>query len=298
MGLTLAIASAAFLGLSVVCARVGMRTRPRDDGVFMSVLVNAVLLALLLPFLGSPRWDWLGITAFVVAGLATTWAGRATALRSVRLIGAARASTFFISAPFFTALLGWIMLGEAVRPLQFAGGVLIVGGILVVTRSQVMAEPLAGMEGMADSPRREGGHVWEIRAGRAGRGMAIALISGFFFGLGHAMRKLGIVHYPSAVVGGFVGTMTALVVIVTGETIRGHVSQLVDDNLTNIPRWFVVSGLFSGVGVLCTFAALLYLPVWIVSSCRARRVCGRSCGPSCSSGTKSISGGRSCSPRS
>lgn len=265
------MASAASFALQSICVRIGQRTRHRDDGHFMSVAMNAILVLFVLPFSSFGPWSWTALTAFVLAGIGTTWLGRGTALRAIRLIGPTRQSGFLISAPIFTAIGGWTLLDEPVSPLQLAGGLLVLGGLAVLVRSKVAAEPLA-TAGEAPEPHvaaleEPGGGVRVIKVtpDARRRGYSIALLSAVSFGLGYVMRKWGLEHYPNAVFGAFVGAVMSLALILGTASVRGRLSGLVQDNLRDIPLWFVAGGLLSGLGLLFGFSAFLHLPAWAVA---------------------------------
>ncbi|MBK3756340.1 DMT family transporter [Stutzerimonas frequens] len=52
----------------------------------------------------------------------------------VRIVGAGRAAMVMYLMPVFTALLGWLLLGEALRTFHWIGGALIFAGLLLATR--------------------------------------------------------------------------------------------------------------------------------------------------------------------
>ncbi|MGE0702221.1 MAG: DMT family transporter, partial [Hyphomicrobiaceae bacterium] len=54
--------------------------------------------------------------------------------RAVKNLGPGRTAMFMHLMPIFSALLAVIVLGEVLRPYHFAGLVLIIGGITLVTK--------------------------------------------------------------------------------------------------------------------------------------------------------------------
>ncbi|RRW13473.1 DMT family transporter [Stutzerimonas stutzeri] len=52
----------------------------------------------------------------------------------VKVVGAGRAAMVMYLMPVFTALLGWVLLGEALRTFHWIGGALIFAGLLLATR--------------------------------------------------------------------------------------------------------------------------------------------------------------------
>lgn len=272
MGIVLALASAAAFGLQSICVRIGQRTSEIDDGHFMSVSINALVVLAVLPFSAFYAWSWVAFLAFLLGGIGTTWLGRGMALRAIRLIGPARQGAFLISSPIFTGIAGWVLLDQAPAPMQFVGAALVLTGLAVLVRSNVAAEALVaeGAEGAPPerpAPARDRGPIMPAAptASTRSRGYAIALLSAVTFGLGYVARAVGLEHYPNAVLGALVGALVSLTLIVARESLRGRLRRLLDRNVRNIPWWFVAGGILSGFGLLAGFSAFLHLPAWAVS---------------------------------
>ncbi|TCO79748.1 threonine/homoserine efflux transporter RhtA [Plasticicumulans lactativorans] len=155
-----------YLGIALVVAGEGVGgQRELAWGValvFASSLTYAVYLvgsAALIARVGSVRFTALAMTVsclavFVHYALAATppltalplpvwWLGLAMALLStvlptflvsegIRRIGANRASLISSIGPVLTITFGVIFLGEVVRPLQWCGAALVIGGVLLV----------------------------------------------------------------------------------------------------------------------------------------------------------------------
>ncbi|MPZ54097.1 MAG: hypothetical protein GEU79_15430, partial [Acidimicrobiia bacterium] len=64
MGFLFGISAAAVFGLSAVLNRIGMRTRPDDDGLFMTVTLNVLILGVPILFIGLPQMTTVGLAAF------------------------------------------------------------------------------------------------------------------------------------------------------------------------------------------------------------------------------------------
>lgn len=272
MGIALALASAAAFALQSICVRIGQRTNHNDDGHFMSVLMNVLVVLVVLPFSTAYPWSWVAFIAFLLGGVGTTWLGRGTALRAIRLIGPARQGAFLISAPIFTAIAGFLVLDESPEPLQGLGAVLVLAGLGILVRSKITAEPLTleTAEAGADLERSRYGEEGSIALAPSAvpvrtRGYAIALLSAVTFGFGYVARAWGLDHYPNAVFGALVGALVSLMLIVGRESFRGRLGTLINDNVRNVPMWFVAGGLLSGVGLLAGFSSFLYLPAWAVA---------------------------------
>lgn len=108
--------------------------------VLLAVLIY-IGLPLILPFylyelakVGgfTPSWANLGAIGYtaVFASLVAYLAWNTGVAR----VGAARAALASYLMPVFTALLGWLLLGEALRHYHWIGGGLIFAGLLMATR--------------------------------------------------------------------------------------------------------------------------------------------------------------------
>lgn len=270
-GIVLGLTAAALFALGSICSRLGMRSRQENDGLFLSVLVNVVLLGLLIPGVRLPAWNWAAIVSFILAGALGTLLGRGTSLRAIRRIGTARSNAFQISNPLFTAMVGWFVLDERVRPVQGLGGAMIVGGLALVIRSRAASESLVtATEPMPRTPRSDGKRGLSFIRGvftESPRrvGLLYAVISPVFFGLGFVARKWGILHFESPVAGAFLGTLTSLTVVVTGALLGRRLRSLIDENFRYVPWWFVATGMLTGTALILQFNAFVSLQAWMVS---------------------------------
>lgn len=254
MAILIGLFSASCFGLNMVIIRKGMHTRPNDDGHFMSALVNVIVLAAVLPIIGTGSWNLGGVLAFMAAGSLTTFAGRGLSMHAVRLIGPTRQSVFLMGAPLVAAVGGVAFLSETITALQATGGVLIMGGLLLATKGRT-AESVMTVETPTsdlDEKTRRRGYIFSV----------IAMLC---FGIGFVVSKAGTNLLPSAIAGAFVASSTALVLI-TAKAILGrkHV-RLFEDNVRRLPVWFIVGGSLTAVGLLARFVAFIALPGWVVA---------------------------------
>jgi len=99
-------------------------------------LAAALVLLPLLPFL-APVAAPSGLVVANVLALALLASGVAFVLyfRLITDVGATRALTVTYLIPLFGVLWGWLFLGETLPAAALAGGILILGGTLLVTRS-------------------------------------------------------------------------------------------------------------------------------------------------------------------
>jgi len=249
MGVFLGLAAAFFFSLTSILVRVGQRTRPNDDGVFMSVLVNVVVLGAAAIAVNRPPWSGEAMIAFVIGGIIGTVGGRTALLRGVRLIGPTRSNAFITGAPVVAALAGWVVLGETLTPLEMVGGAIVISGLLwmIQARSGAMLDA---------SPAP----LWHY---------LVAAGAPISFGLAFVIRKWGLERFDSSVIGAFIGSASAFAVIVLIDAIRGKLSERVRSNFSTTSWWFVGAGVSTSAALLSQFTAFTFLEAWAVGILQA-----------------------------
>jgi threonine/homoserine efflux transporter RhtA len=104
-----------------------------------------------LPLLGATRPWWVPLLVVAVIGTALAYA---TGIAASARLGSRLASFVGLLEVVFAALFAWVLLGEALTPLQLLGGVLILGGIAAVPAEQ--PPPPASGQGVSGG-LRDGG---------------------------------------------------------------------------------------------------------------------------------------------
>lgn len=268
MGILLGLAAGLCFSVASILARFGMRVRSRDDGLFMSIFVNLLVLGALTSLIELPPWSTEGVVALAAGGVLGTFGGRATNLRAVRIIGPSRANAFLTGGPLVAALGGWIVLGEAVSLLGGFGGALVLIGLYRIIRSRSTAVAVAAGESAAggSEPQPEtGGHD-------SSSGFALAMAAPVLFGLAFVVRKWGLEEFPSAVGGAFIGAAAAIAIQIGGDTVTGQLGRRMRENVRRIPWWFVGAGAFTSAALISQFLAFGYLPAWVVSLLQGTQV--------------------------
>jgi drug/metabolite transporter (DMT)-like permease len=244
MGIVFGLAAAICFSLTSILVRVGQRTRPDDDGVFMSVLVNVVMLGIGASLVDWPAWDAPAMIAFIIGGVIGTVGGRTALLRAVRLIGPSRSNAFMTGAPAVAALAGWVALDETLTPIELLGGTIVVAGLLWLIKARS-----SDTSGGEKAPLLH----YFIAAGAPAS-----------FGLAFVFRKWGLERFDSSVIGAFVGAASAYLVIVLIDAVRGKLADRVRSNFGSPSWWFVAAGLSTSAALLSQYTAFTYLEAWVV----------------------------------
>lgn len=265
MGILLGLAAGVCFSAASILARFGMRARQADDGLFMSILMNLLVLGLLTLMSDLPPWSAEGVAALAAGGVLGTFGGRATNLRAVRLIGPSRANAFLTGGPLVAAIGGWLVLGERISLLAGLGGALVLIGLYRIIRSRAPTAAVSAGRMQVDSSQSEPTRDSSL-------GFLLAMTAPVLFGLAFVFRKWGLGHFPSAVGGAFIGAASALAVQVLGDAATGQTRRRVRENFRQIPWWFVGAGAFTSAALVSQFFAFEYLPAWVVSLLQGTQV--------------------------
>lgn len=243
MGYVYGLISAFCFGAGAILFRVGQRTRPHDDGHWLSNLVNAGLFGGLALFVTWPTWNRNGFITLVVAGIAGTVLGRFSLLRGIRLIGATRGNTFQAATPVTAAIVGWVVLGETISALEAFGAALTIVGLIRIVRER-------GGDSTAEPPRL--------------RGYVIACGAPLFFGIAFVLRKWGLEQFPGSVTGAFIGSTAGIIVLSLWESTQARLATRARDALA-LEAWpFVAAGVITTAALLTQFLSLERIPAWVV----------------------------------
>jgi drug/metabolite transporter (DMT)-like permease len=82
-----------------------------------------------VPFLGGTAPWWVPL---LTVGAFSTAFAYVAGLAAIRMLGSRLAAFLGLSEVVFAGIVGWILIGEALGPLQILGGLLILGGIVCV----------------------------------------------------------------------------------------------------------------------------------------------------------------------
>ncbi len=126
--------------LLMAAARRAVDTLPALFAASASASAVLGLYALLRsdPFAGFPASSWAAILGLALVSqlggvLGIVWA--------LRFLPATVASVGLLGQPVGTALLGWLLLGESIAPLQALGGCAVLGGIALCARTGLAPQP-------------------------------------------------------------------------------------------------------------------------------------------------------------
>lgn len=255
LGILLALVTAFGYSSNYVLMQMGMKKTKNDPGVFISlfsavvtiILIYGIYLVYMLigqaPF--AP-FNWWGIFFFLLAGFVTAFLGRTILIHSIKRIGPSRAAGIKNAAPIFTIIVAVSFMGERITPLAGVGILIIFSALFLQARHEFKQTP-------ADSSRDK-----KV-------GMLLACGAAVSFGLGHAIRKQGVLFYPDPILGSLLGTLFALLVLVVGEATQGQLGETIKRNFKQLNGYYIAGGVMTGIAQMSFFGAVMFTNVSYVS---------------------------------
>ena len=122
---------------------------------------------------------WQGISlaqigVMALSGFIGIFVGDTALFAAMNRLGPRRTSVLFATHAFFSALLGYAVLGERMAPQAMAGGLLVMGGVMTAT--------LLGRH-------KDEAHEWESNRGPIGVGVALGLLAAICQALSSLIAK-------------------------------------------------------------------------------------------------------------
>lgn len=190
-GEALAVLAAFSYSLAGVLIVRGKVTAQGDNGVFISVVMTAVISGLLWLYRGTLEGAdiltaeglW-AVGIFALAGVMANVLGRQSMYRATERIGAVRTGLLRRLTPLFALPCAFLILGETPDPATLLGGAIVLMGVLFYMRMPT-GMTLAGPD--------------------AGPGLALGILSALAYALAYSFRGLGLETAPDAALGTYIG---------------------------------------------------------------------------------------------
>ncbi|AHD11824.1 DMT family transporter [Phaeobacter gallaeciensis] len=247
MGELFALLSAACYGMAGVTIARSRSQRRGDGGVFLSVLMTALLTGALWllagpePALQSSVPNKQALTLFALAGVFATVLGRLFMYRSTEILGPVCAAMLRRLIPFFAIPLAILMIGDWPAPAELVGGVLVVAGVFAFVGG---AAPLG-------TPA----------------GVLLGLLSAASYALSYSLRKLGLLQLPDPLLATCVGAVAGCLCYVGWALSSGSKDKgrRLHGLLVDCGPGFLGTGLLLSAGQTLQLAALLHTSVTSVA---------------------------------
>jgi len=244
MASVLALVSAFFYGVSIILARVGLRSADSMSGAVVSMCFSlAVSLILLFHSLPLSHFALSGLFFFVLAGISGPCVGRILLFVGIQRVGSSIASPLQSTKPLFSAAAAMIILGEGMStPLALATLIMVLG--LAV----ISFEESGGQIGLQWSKKD----------------LIFPVMAGAGYGLSHVFRKIGLDVMAEPLFGVTVQNAAALSFSLTLLVLRKKAKATVFSWKASL-IFFGLSGISAMIGQTSLFYALQTGRVVIVS---------------------------------
>ncbi|WP_400163526.1 EamA family transporter [Brevibacillus sp. TJ4] len=221
-----------------------------DNGYFITVLINVILLGLIFLFAWMFRgfsfsFNMTAFIFFVLSGIGTTALGRLTLFASILRIGPSRASALKNGAPMFTVLFALLFLGEFIAWGPAIGIAVMLAGILF--QGCMLFRQNHEGKALSQTAEEKANLYWQMF------GYGFGILSAVAFGVGQGLRKQGLLLMNDAFFGAFVGAVTSLVFVCLYEAARGQFRTVVRKSFGEVNRYYLLAGVMTTMGPLFFF---------------------------------------------
>ena len=236
----LSFAAAAFLGGGLVLTQFGLRTVHPLSGAAISIPTFTLVFIALSPILlRGEIVVWHAVPIFAAVGLVFPAAVTLLSFVANRALGPVVTGALGNLSPLFSVALAIVLLHEPLRAVQFAGLVVVLLGVLMITVTR-------------------GQQVTDWRSWM----LLLPLGAAALRGLIPPVIKIGLEIWPSPIAAGLTGYIFSSLTVLMVERIRNG-SFIVRAPLSG-RLWFACIGLCNGIGTLLLYAALGAGPVSLV----------------------------------
>lgn len=201
MGVTLSLLSMLCFGSNILLSRLAMGRMSVELGFFVVLIVNVAFASAVfgveLMLRGTPFvWHARETALFAAGGVVGTYLGRRFMFDMVRILGPARSSVVHSSAPAFTLLAAWLLIGEKLGPFELMLMALVILGLWV---TQPVVKRVAG-------EHRPPGPLLK-------KGVLVGLATVIGFSLGNVLRGHAMHTWNEAVYGTIIASVSALICV-------------------------------------------------------------------------------------
>ncbi|MQA12720.1 MAG: EamA family transporter [Pseudonocardiaceae bacterium] len=260
VGEALALLALLLFSTNVLVVKVASTRLGQDVGFLLALGSNVLFAAVLF---GGERVisatpfaiEWDAFATFAIGGLFTSYLGRRLLFRSVQTIGPSRASALQITNPVFSAVIGWLVLGESLGTAAVLFVLLVVGGLYLTSRTSTRT-PTPVRPG-AEPPSEAGTRRTSLPAPE----VAVALLGAMSYAVGNVVRSGAVRYWNEAVFGALLGASCATVVYLVAHTDLRRLAQRVRTSPRSGLWFWALSGVLTISAQISLIAATRTIPV-------------------------------------
>lgn len=254
MGDALSLLAALCWSVANVTIARGAVGKSGDNGAFLSILITLLMATALWLAIGpATNFSSLsksGLLWFAAGGALTIFFGRVFYHASIQWLGAMRGSSVKRLAPFFSVLLGVLLLGESLGATLIAGMVLIFTGfgLLIQESRSEQAAPSSGTD--AANARAPAPKLW------TNPGLIYGAVSALAYASGNIARKYGLLSIPDPALGVMAGAAVGLLLFLGAALFMRSYREGVLGAFTRYNPWLLTAGVLSSIGQILFFIAI------------------------------------------
>jgi transporter family protein len=244
-GVIYALIAGILWGVGPLLLKKGMTLSNVSTATLTMQIVSVLTLSAATGIRGEFHFAELSFAAFwpfVAAGAVGASFGKIFYYYGIDTVGASKSVSIKNSSPILTTILAVVILGERVTLPLAAGVVLIVAGIILLTRVQGRAE---------GSPNQIAYFIYP-------------LLAALCFGINPIVKKIGVSTVSVPTFGALITQTTALIVMLTAGRLLNIKLKWEKVPMRSL-GFFVLAGVMEALGSLLTFYALIYAPAVLVS---------------------------------
>ena len=249
-GQLLALAAMLMFAANILVTKMASARLDVGVGFVISVVVNLMFAALVFGVEVASRtdrlqWDATGVALFMLAGACSTYLGRFFFFGAIARLGPSRASLFHVSSPAFTAVIAWLLLGEALRLPTVLAIAATIGGLLLITLG-------------SDS-------TFRLRKSSPTPGFAIGVAATLAYSIGNVLRGASVRQWNEPVAGALLGALAAIVLqLVFGRRNRTLLHDVRTGDASAV-RLYALGGVLTISAQMCMIASMRHIPVAIAT---------------------------------
>ena len=243
MAATFAILSAFLYGVSMIFARVGLKSGDSFAGGVISMCFSFVGALVIFFFVPLSHFANKAVLFFLLAGVIGPCLGRFLLFIGINRVGSSISSTVYAIKPLFSAIAAVLILGESLTVIIAFATLVMIAGVAIVGSD------------------KSGG---QIERSWSKKDLIFPLLAGAAYGSTHVLRKIGLNINPDPMMG-VVAQNAAAISFSAILTLVKRDKQGATWKNRNAWIFFGLSGIMSIMGQLSIFYALMIGTVVIVS---------------------------------
>ena len=231
MSVYLALQAAFFFSAAHIVIRRGLVTSNASTGTILSIVISAVVLWVLAPFMVPlSSFQTPAVWYFIVAGVFAPATGRYFTFLGIERVGVARSVPISNTAPMFSSIMAVVLVGEKWTPQNILGTSLVILGIVILSYTRTTQSNWRKID------------------------LIYPILAALSFALSSNLRKLGLLMVNLPLMAAVVSATTALFVALAIHQVQGGWRAFTLSRSSF--GWFMAAGLAHTAALLSAFHAL------------------------------------------